>query len=122
MTSSSASRVVLVCGGLEAAFVLAQAKSAGRSEGDVVRSLWAIGALTLGLSIFADFVPEVAGPFALLVLVAMAARSRGELGEVLGIGAKPAPANARGLGGPFTRGGGARSSNPASGGGGGGAY
>jgi hypothetical protein len=76
--------MVFVCGGLEAAVVLAQAKQTGRDEGTVVRQVWAIGALTLGLAIFADFVPEVAGPFALLVLVALAARSRGELGLLLG--------------------------------------
>lgn len=77
--------MVLVCGGLEAGFVLAAAKRAKRDEETVARQLWAIGALTLGLSIFADFVPEVAGPFALLVLVALAARSRGALGEALGL-------------------------------------
>jgi hypothetical protein len=76
--------MVLVAGGLEAGFVLAQAKRTKRDRETVARSLYAIGLLTLALSIFADFVPEVAGPFALLVLVALAARSRGALGEVLG--------------------------------------
>lgn len=82
MTSASAARMVLVCGGIEAIYVLV--RGPGLGEEKTYKSLWAIGLLTLGLSIFADFVPEVAGPFALLVLIAMAARSRGELGQVLG--------------------------------------
>lgn len=84
MTSAQASRVVFVAGGIEAAFVLARAKRGGISEETTVRSLIAIGILTFGLSFFADLVPEIAGPFAILILVAMAARSRGQIAEVLG--------------------------------------
>lgn len=74
--------MVLVAGGLEVAFVLARANKSGGEK--TYKSLWAIGLLTLGLSIFADFVPEIAGPFALLVLIAMAVQQRGALGEALG--------------------------------------
>lgn len=83
MTSGQAERMVLVAGGIEAGFVLLRHRHSP-DEGRAYKSLWAIGLLTLGLSIFADFVPEIAGPFALLVLVAMAARQRGDLGAVLG--------------------------------------
>lgn len=90
MSPAQASRIVLIAGGLEAVFVLARARRGSLKEGDTYKSLWAIGLLTLGLSILADFIPEIAGPFALLVLIAMAVRSRGELGQVLGV-ASPTP-------------------------------
>ena len=47
------------------------------------RYTWGAGIITLGLSVVADFAPEVAGPFALLVLVAVYAKNRGVLGSVL---------------------------------------
>lgn len=81
MTQQGASRLVFLMGALMAVYVLLRAK---RDPGaDTFRSLWAIGVLTLGLAIAADFVPQVAGPFAVLVFVAMVARNRGELGRVL---------------------------------------
>ncbi len=81
MTPQQASRLVFVCGAIEAVYVLLRAnKNPGT---DSFRSLWAIGVLTVGLAVAADFVPQVAGPFALLVLVAMIARNRGELGAVI---------------------------------------
>jgi hypothetical protein len=67
-----------------ATFVLIQAKKEGRAGEDTYKSLWAIGLMTLGLAVFADFVPGVAGPFALLVLLAMAVRNTGALGDVIG--------------------------------------
>lgn len=85
MTSAQSSRTVVIAGMLEAFFVLAQARQGNSTHPNTVKSLWAIGVLTLGLSALSDFVPQVAGPFALLVLVALAARSRGDLGRVLGV-------------------------------------
>ncbi len=71
-------------------FTLVQAKRQGRPSEKTFKALWAIGLLTLGLAIFADFAPEVAGPFALLVLIAMAVRNTGALGSVIGGAATPA--------------------------------
>lgn len=93
MNPQQSARTVVVCAMLELFFVLAQARQNNRTREQTVKSLWAIGVLALGLSMASDFVPQVAGPFAILVLVALAARSRGELGQVLGTAAStPSPA------------------------------
>lgn len=91
MNSAQASRIVVIAAFIEAAFVLARAKQ-GQNRESTVKSLWAIALLTLGLSMAADFAPQVAGPFAVLVLAALAAKSHGELGQVLGFSQSvPAP-------------------------------
>lgn len=82
MNQTQASRVVFLVGGLMAVYVLVRASRGAGA--DTFKSLWAVGVLTLGLAVAADFVPQVAGPFAILVGVAMAARNSGELGSVLG--------------------------------------
>lgn len=90
MTPEQASRIVLLCGAGMATFVLIQSSRTQRPSEATYKSLWAIGLVTLGLSVFADFVPQIAGPFALLVLIAMAARNSGALGTVIGgIGGTP---------------------------------
>lgn len=83
MSSEQAARIVFIAGMLEAGYVLVRGSKGGLGEGKTYKSLWAIGLLTLGLAVFADFIPQVAGPFAILVLVAMVIRNRGELGGVL---------------------------------------
>lgn len=83
MSSEQAARVVFVAGMVEAGYVLIRATRGGLREGQTYKSLWAIGLLTLGLAVLADFVPQVAGPFAMLVLVAMIVRNRGEIGGVI---------------------------------------
>lgn len=91
MTSEQASRMVLLTGAGMATITVIQAQRQGRPQEKTFKALWAIGLLTLGLAIFADFVPEVAGPFALLVLLAMAVRNSGALGSVIGgAGVRPA--------------------------------
>jgi hypothetical protein len=79
VSPTTASRLVIVCAALEAGFVLINGRKYGADR--TFRALWAIGAVTLGLAVLADFVPQVAGPFALLVMLAMAVRSKGELGQ-----------------------------------------
>lgn len=81
MTPATAARLVLVSTLGMAAITLAASR--GRPHERTFRALWAIGVLSLGLGIAADVVPQVAGPFALLVLVAFAARNAGTLGAVL---------------------------------------
>lgn len=91
MTPEQAARVVFISGMIEAGYVLVRASRGGLEDGTTYRSLWSIGLLTLGLAVFADFIPEVAGPFAILVLIAMIVRNRGELGKVISR-EKPEPA------------------------------
>lgn len=44
---------------------------------DVYRYAWAAGVITLFLSVLADLTPEIAGPFAMLILLAVWFRNRG---------------------------------------------
>lgn len=55
---------------------------------DVFKAAWAAGVVVLGLSVLADVAPEIAGPAALLVLMAVYWRHRGALGSV--VPSKPA--------------------------------
>lgn len=84
MTPASSRTVVLVSGGLMLTFVALQ-------PGPKYRRAWAAGVITLGLSVASDLVPEIAGPFAILVVLALAARQRGTLGKL--IGATPPPSS-----------------------------
>lgn len=79
MTSSSAQTVVLVSGGLMLAYAV-QKKS--------TRKAYAAGVITLGLTFLADVAPEIAGPFAILVVLFLATKY-GLFGNVFG-GVAPA--------------------------------
>ena len=79
MTTSTAQTVVLVSGGLMLAYAV-QRKSAKKA--------YAAGVITLGLTFLADVAPEVAGPFAALVVMYLATRE-GLFGKVFG-GVAPA--------------------------------
>jgi hypothetical protein len=85
MNESQANKAVFIMAGIliAAAFLegaYSQAKNvkgkAGRdllvTQFNIYKRLWVIGLLTLVMAISADFVPEVAGPLALLILVSVA--------------------------------------------------
>lgn len=76
MSSSSSKTLVLVAGGLMFAAIALRREQIG----DPFKFAWAAGVITLGLSVLADLAPQVAGPFALLVLMAVYWRNRGLLG------------------------------------------
>ena len=80
MSSSTAQTVVLVAGGLMLAYAVQQ-RSAKKAYG--------AGVVTLGLSFLADVAPQVAGPFALLVVLYLAQREK-LFGNVFGGVAAPA--------------------------------
>lgn len=83
MTPNSAKTTVLLAGGLMFAAI-----GFRRSQiDDPFRFAWAAGVITLGLSVLADVAPEIAGPFALLVLLAVYWRNRDVLHS--GVAAKP---------------------------------
>ena len=50
---------------------------------DVFKAAWAAGVITLFLSVLADVAPEIAGPAAILILLAVYWRHRGALGSIL---------------------------------------
>lgn len=92
MSPQSAKTIVLVAGG----FMFAAIAIKRDSIPDPFRFAWAAGVITLGLSLLADLAPEIAGPFAILVLMAVYWKNRGVLGSVLpGGGALPAGAGAQ---------------------------
>lgn len=78
MSPRSAGTVVLLAGALMAAYVLLSVPT-----GKKYKALWGVGVLTLGLSLLADFAPELAAPVAVLVIVGAYMRHRGVLGKVL---------------------------------------
>lgn len=81
MDSQQATNTVFITGGVMVVFTLAE-HHFSPADFDLYKQLWAVGALTLVLAITADFVPEVAGPLALLILVAMAIKKGKYLGLV----------------------------------------
>lgn len=55
------------------------------------RAVWSLGLLFLLLAVAADTIPEVAGPFALLVLLAVAVGREAVVGSIVKAGSSPAP-------------------------------
>jgi hypothetical protein len=93
MGKGTASALTFATGGILVSIALLRKNSA--SSGQTYRRIWAAGLLTAGLSVFADFVPELVGPFALLIIIAAVASDKGALGSLLAGPAKSAaPANA----------------------------
>lgn len=66
------------------------------TKGELYKQLWALGVVGLGLSVLADFVPQIAGPFAILVAVAMVARRPGVLGTFISQGTAASKQTAKG--------------------------
>ncbi len=64
---------------------------------DPFRYAWAAGVIVLGLSVLADISPEIAGPFAILTLLAVYWKNQGVLGSVIPtVKNTPAPVPAAG--------------------------
>lgn len=60
------------------------------SADDSFRAVWSLGLLFLLLAVLADTVPEIAGPFALLVLLAVAVGREAALSSIIKVGGKSA--------------------------------
>lgn len=68
MNPATSRRLVLLSlGTMFAVTTIRDVSGKGGASSSTYRRLWATGALTLLLSIVADFAPDVAGPFALLI-------------------------------------------------------
>lgn len=61
--------MVLVSAFLLAAIALYRDRGSKGTTQDTFRALWGVGVVSLALSLLADFVPQVAGPFAALAVL-----------------------------------------------------
>lgn len=61
------------------------------SGDEAFRAVWSLGLLFLLLAMAADTVPGLAGPFALLVLLAVAVGRESALSSIVKVGSKPTP-------------------------------
>lgn len=88
MNQSSARMLVLVSmaitGGVVIYDVLRNQESLGGDQ--TFRAVWSLALLFLLLAILADTVPELAGPFAALVTLAVLIGRKGALGAIVGTG------------------------------------
>lgn len=99
MSTRTAQVTVLLAAGLM--FAAIGIKKATIS--DPLRYAWAAGAITLFLSLLSDISPEVAGPAAVLVLMAVYWRNRGLIGSSTPLGGGAASTGSQ-LGGDFSAG------------------
>lgn len=82
MSKATASTVVLLTGAVLVVLALLTPDQGAR-----YKKIWAAGLLTAGLGVAADFVPEVVGPFAALVIIAAVAKNPGLIGRFTAGGA-----------------------------------
>lgn len=80
MEPSTAKTIVLASTGIMLVLVATDATST-RTR---VQRVWPVAVVSLGLSVLTDVAPQVAGPAAILVLLAVAGRQRGWFSGVLG--------------------------------------
>ncbi len=80
MSKTGANTIVLLAGGLMFAIVFLKPDKFQ----DQFKAAWAAGVITVGLSVVADLAPEIAGPFAILLLMAVYWKNKGALGGVIG--------------------------------------
>lgn len=87
MTERGAKAVVIGATGLM--FVFIALDKTGTTP--KAKRVWAAAAVSLGLSLTADIAPDIAAPFAALVLFAMAVHNRGAIGQIIGPPSKVQP-------------------------------
>lgn len=64
--------------------VIALLSSKGATDGATYKRLWGSAVAATGLAVAADFVPELVGPFAVLIIIAAAAKNPGWFGNATG--------------------------------------
>lgn len=91
-STASARRVVLISGAILLAYGVATAKKSDGST-DVFKRVYSAAIVTLVLSLLADFAPQIAGPFAVLIVLGLIATPQGQAAlSKIGAGSKPATA------------------------------
>lgn len=92
MEAPQARQLVLVSmigtGGVVVYDLISHKDSLGEDQS--FRAIWSLALLFMLLAVLADTVPELAGPFALIVLLAVLIGRQGVLGSIVKVGA-PAP-------------------------------
>lgn len=78
MSKGGAATTVILAGGVLTALALIPAEG---NSGSAYKKLWAAGLLTAALGVAADFVPEIVGPFAVLIIIAAVVRNPGVIGK-----------------------------------------
>lgn len=83
MNSDQANKIVFITAAVlvAAAFLENHYDPSSKS---MFKRVWTIGLLTVLLGITADFVPEVAGPLALLVITSVAVKDSQYFGQAIG--------------------------------------
>jgi hypothetical protein len=83
MTSRSAATLVLVTGGLLTTYALLDGRNAAVSSTVTYKRVYSSFLATVALGVAADLVPEIVGPFAILIIVAAWAKHKGVLGGII---------------------------------------
>jgi len=96
VNKGTANTIVLVSGGVLVALALIP----GNQGGATYKKIWAAGLLTIALGVAADFVPEVVGPFAVLVIIAAVVKNPGVIGKFVNQGAGVSVSAPKGPTGP----------------------
>lgn len=86
MNESQANKAVFITAGVLIAATLVEIAYAPKKPNPFKR-IWGIGLLSLVLAITADFIPEVAGPLALLILTSVAVHDSKYFSEAFDMGA-----------------------------------
>lgn len=81
MSNSSAKAIVIFAYGLTVAYIGLSKDSRYQKAGSKFKAVYAASWTLVGLSLAADIAPEIAGPLAVLILIAVAYKNRGEIGS-----------------------------------------
>ena len=90
MSSRSAATLVLITGGLMVTYAALDAKNGTVTADVTYKRIYSSFLATAALGIAADFVPEIVGPFAILIIVAAWAKHKGVLGGIISSSTKAA--------------------------------
>ena len=90
MSSRSAATLVLLTGGLLIAYALLDGRNAGVTTTVTYKRIYSSFLATVALGVAADLVPEIVGPFAILIIVAAWAKHKGVLGGIISSSTKAA--------------------------------